>query len=123
MHTVGVTQVVTIPPCGATVRRVTELVSMLVPLDAFATAQPSWIHVLGLLIGVPAIIFVVISVLTKSKELIRAAHGESTPDPAEPIWIGAMPAGTGEGQTSGEMTPVAGRRAAGDDVGGASVRW
>lgn len=110
----------------ATVRCVTELVSMLVPLDAFATTQPSWLDVLGLLIGVPLIVFVVISVLTKSKQLIQAARGGSTPDPGEPIWIGATPSDNGEWD-AGERAPVTGRRAAGEaageDVGGASVRW
>lgn len=108
------------PRCGATVNPVTELVSMLVPLDGFATTQPPWLDILGLLIGVPAIITILIAVLTKSKTLIRAARGEHVPDPAEPIWIGAAPPEPGM-VTSGEPTPV--RVQAADEVGGASVRW
>lgn len=102
---------------------------MLVPLDtatdpAWATSQPSWLEILGLLIGIPAIVIVLIILLTKSKQLIRAGRGERTVDPSEPIWIGAAPPEAGM-VTSGETAPVpvAGRRAAADDVGGASARW
>jgi hypothetical protein len=93
---------------------------MLVPL----LTQPSWLHVLGLLLGVPAIIFIVISILTKSKQFIQAAHGQQPADPSEPIWIGEIPLEPGErgsGEPKSEL--VTGRRAAADEVGGASVRW
>lgn len=116
--------------CGATVSSVTELVCMLVPLDAapdpasWATTQPTWLDVLGLLIGVPAVVFIVIAVLTKSKQLIRAARGVRSADPSEPIWIGAAPPEAGM-LTSGETAPVpaAGQQASAEDVGGASARW
>lgn len=108
------------PRRGATVSPVTELVSMLVPLDGFATTQPPWLDILGLLIGVPAIIFILIAVLTKSKGLIRAARGEHAADPQEPIWIGAAPLESGT-VTSTEPAPVP--VPAADEVGGASVRW
>jgi hypothetical protein len=99
---------------------VTELVSMLVPL----LTQPSWLHVLGLLLGVPAIIFIVISILTKSKQFIQAARGQQPPDPSEPIWIGEVPPEPGTGGSGGAKPElVTGRRAAADEVGGASVRW
>lgn len=112
----------------------TELVSMLVPLEGTlpgwpAAEQPSPLEMLGLLIGVPGLIFVVITILGKANQLIRAGRGDTDVAVDEPIWLGAAPADRAA-VTAGDSAPVPGegRRALtpavdADEVGGASVRW
>jgi hypothetical protein len=113
---------------------VTELVSMLVPLQGTlpgwpVAEQPSALQVLGLLVGLPALVFVIIAILGKSKGLIRAGRGDSAPELNEPVWLGAAPSGRSELTADGTVSvPGEGRRAIasaeqGQTVGGASVRW
>jgi hypothetical protein len=110
---------------------------MLVPLQGTLPGwpdapDPAPLHVLGLLIGVPAAIFVIISLIGKGRELIRAGRGEPDVAANEPLWLGAAPADRtavtsgGEGERAAQ--PAEGRRAvtSSDETmqpGGASVRW
>lgn len=110
---------------------------MLVPLQGtlpgWPTVQtPSAVQVLGLLIGVPAVIFIIISLIAKSKELIRAGRGEDRPAVGEPLWLGAAPADRSAITSGEEPASVEGRRAVTSSattsepatkLGGASVRW
>lgn len=106
---------------------------MLVPLNGtlpyWPTVQaPSAVQVLGLLIGVPAVIIIIISLLAKGKELIRAGRGEDRPALGEPLWLGVAPADRSAVTSGAEPVPVEGRRAVTSTepatrVGGASVRW
>ncbi|QDP95872.1 hypothetical protein FOE78_08140 [Microlunatus elymi] len=110
----------------------TELVSMLVPLQGtlpfWPTVQePTAVEVLGLLIGLPALTFVIIAVLGKSKELLRAGRGEADTHLDEPLWLGVAPADR-SAITAGDQVPATvpaeGRRAiAPAEVGGTSARW
>lgn len=105
-----------------------ELVSMLVPLQGTLPGwplapEPSVLQVLGLLVGVPAIVFVIVAVIGKGKEFVRAARGEGDEAIDEPLWLGSAPADR-SAITSGHQAE--GRRAAvelSSEVGGASARW
>lgn len=120
----------------------TELVSMLVPLQGTlpgwpTVPQPTVLEVLGLLFGIPLIIIIVISLLAHGPDLIRAGRGENSAVVAEPLWLGAAPADraavTAGAQSSSlpssqpatEAAPVPSRAVPAPEpiVGGASVRW
>lgn len=112
----------------------TELVSMLVPLQGTlpgwpVAEEPTRLQELGLLIGVPALISVIIAVLAKSKQLIRAAQGGEEQEMDAPIWLGAAPDGRSELTAAGTISvPGQGRRAIAaseeeQQVGGTSARW
>jgi hypothetical protein len=106
---------------------------MLVPLQGTLPGwpdapDPAPLHILGLLIGVPAAIFVIISLIGKGPELIRAGRGEADVAANEPLWLGAAPADRAAVTTGAEEQPSEGRRAvmSSDETmqpGGASVRW
>lgn len=106
---------------------------MLVPLQGTlpgwpAAPEPTAVQVLGLLIGVPAVIFIIISLIGKGPELIRAGRGEDTSAVGEPLWIGAAPVDRAAVTTGAEAVPVEGRRAVASTEsatsrGGASARW
>ncbi|GAB3913866.1 hypothetical protein GCM10011575_19130 [Microlunatus endophyticus] len=110
----------------------TELVSMLVPLQGTlpgwpTVAQPSAVQVLGLLFGVPLIVIIVISLIGKGPELIRAGRGEDQSAAGEPLWLGTAPADRGAvtaGPDAPAAPPVPARAPeSATTVGGASVRW
>ncbi len=108
----------------------TELVSMLVPLQGtlpgWPQAQdPTALEVLGLLIGVPGLIFVIVAILGNRRALVRAGRGEPEETTDEPLWLGSAPADRAELTAD---AAAGGRRAfvsASDNasVGGASARW
>ena len=111
----------------------TELVSMLVPLQGtlpgWPTApHPTALQELGLLFGVPLIIIIIISLIGKGPELVRAGRGEDHGAVDAPLWLGAAPADR-SAVTAGDQTtdPAAApsRAVAVPEpmVGGASVRW
>ncbi|SDT16077.1 hypothetical protein SAMN04489812_4379 [Microlunatus soli] len=84
-------------------------------------------QVLGLLVGIPAVVFVIIALIGKSRSLISAGRGESDDSMDQPLWLGAAPADR-DALTAGQA-PAEGRRAAAEpaeptvEVGGASARW
>lgn len=104
---------------------------MLVPLQGTlpgwpTAAPPSAVQVLGLLFGVPLIVIIVISLIGKGPELIRAGRGEDQTAPGEPLWLGAAPADrsavTAAADAPAEPAPARELEPA-TTVGGASVRW
>jgi hypothetical protein len=107
---------------------------MLVPLQGTLPGwpqanEPTALEVLGLLIGLPAVAFIIIAILGKSPDLVRAGRGQSANTTDEPLWLGAAPADRAA-LTAGDTAPVpaGGRRGitgSSDSaaVGGASARW
>jgi hypothetical protein len=106
---------------------------MLVPLQGTLPGwpdaqEPTGLEVLGLLIGLPALVFVIVAVLAKGRELIRAGRGEPIGSADEPLWLGSAPADRAA-LTQGDSAPAAaeGRQAIAGapdaTVGGASARW
>lgn len=102
---------------------------MLVPLQGTlpgwpTTPQPSAMHLLGLLIGIPLVIFLILSLITKGPDLIRAGRGEEETPAGAPLWLGAAPADRAVVTTGAEAARA---EAVVTDsvamVGGASVRW
>src|SRR3954447_14502810 len=106
------------------------LVSLQGTLPGWPEAQdPTALEVLGLLIGLPALAFVIIAILGKSPDLVRAGRGENAETIDEPLWLGAAPADRAA-ITAGDTAPApaGGRRGitgSSDSaaVGGASARW
>lgn len=109
----------------------TELVSMLVPLQGtlpgWPTApQPTAVQVLGLLFGIPLIVIIIISLIGKGPELIRAGRGEDQNPVAEAFWLGSAPADRAAVTAGDETTPAPPAPVASGSqpaLGGASVRW
>lgn len=109
-----------------------ELVSMLVPLEGTLPGwpdapEPTAMQVLGLLVGIPAVVFVIIALIGKSRSLISAGRGESDDSMDQPLWLGTAPAD--RAAITGAPAAGEGRRAAVEaaepaiEVGGASARW
>lgn len=93
--------------------------SMLVPLETLPgwpeAPTPTALESLGLLIGIPAVVFAVIALLVNAPKLARAAKGTPV-TVTEPLWLG------GGSRKNLELT--AGAESATDlEVGGASARW
>ena len=108
---------------------------MVVPLDTLAgwpeATSPTALQVLGLLVGLPAIVFVIVFGWAKIANLIRAGRGEDVTG-TDPVWLGgpnqpaaadmrpqtaAIEADQGEGAGSHAVD------GGGADAGGASARW
>lgn len=108
---------------------------MLVPLQGTlpgwpVAEPPSALEALGLLIGLPLGILLVIGLLGKAGQLIRAGRGETTEEPGDPIWLGARPVDrTDPDAGDAAVASQQGRRAVTSSqseeqsVGGVSVRW
>ncbi|NYE70142.1 hypothetical protein [Microlunatus parietis] len=100
-----------------------ELLSMVVPLETLSgwpeVANPTALQTLGLLIGIPGLVFVAIFALGKAPSLIRANQRQSLAV-TEPVWLGrgAELGQLEQGAAAGELpaAPVA-------ETGGASARW
>jgi hypothetical protein len=113
------------------------ITSMLVPLETLAgwppAPNPNPLEVLGLLIGLPLVVVVIISVLIKRRSLSAAGRG-SHDSYTDPTWVGAK-AGVEEilgddnaaGQAAIQGGPAVDKEAeqakAAGDRGGASARW
>jgi len=106
---------------------------MLVPLQGTlpgwpVAPHPTALEVLGLLFGVPLIVIIIISLIGKGPELIRAGRGEDHGDAAAPLWLGAAPADrtavtAGDHPASTAPAPSRALESSVPTVGGASVRW
>ena len=92
--------------------------SMLVPLETLAgTTNPTALQSLGLLVGFPALAFVIIALLGRASTLAKAGR-VSSPEVADPVWLG----GPGSKElTDGRATAGVSGQASG--TGGASARW
>jgi hypothetical protein len=130
---------------------VNELLSMLVPLETLSgwpqVPEPSILQVLGLLVGIPLLVFIVVIAISKIGTAAHARRGDPI-QASDPLWVGgsqetgvleapsANP-GTeaGDEVAAGEAEPAPARvaeRARGGDgegdetgehVGGAGARW
>jgi hypothetical protein len=110
--------------CGAKLGGVTELLSMLVPLDTLAgwpaAQEPTALQSLALLIGFPALAIVIAFLVAKLGTSVQAKRGTAAP-PVDSVWVGGRQAG-GEIEAAPEMHGVG---AEDDDKtpGGAGARW
>ena len=100
-----------------------ELLSMLVPFDTLAgwpaAQEPTVLQTLGLLVGAPLLVTIVVFGIAKIGTTVQAGRGE-TPPVADSVWVGGRQAG-GEIEATPEQHGVG----AEDDKapGGAGARW
>ncbi len=100
-----------------TVGHVSELLSMVVPLYTLSgwpdEPHPSWLHLLGLLIGIPLLIFAVITLLVYIPALTGREQGGAR-HVGEPLWlVSGVP----------QNKAIASEALIKDESGGASVHW
>jgi hypothetical protein len=106
---------------------VTQLSSMLVPLDTLAgwptVEPPTALQSLGLLIGIPLLVMLLTFAVAKIGNNLKAGRDEAPP-PAESLWVNGRPGG-GEIEAAPELHGVGADDKPGDDqqVGGAGARW
>jgi hypothetical protein len=98
---------------------VSKLLSMLVPLDTLEgwppAPDPSWLQILGLLVGAPLLVIIAVIAIAKISNAVGAgdAHEEVT----EPVWVGDRP----EAKTESQAAIEGGE--AKSESGGAGARW
>ena len=97
---------------------------MVVPLDTLAgwpaAQEPSILQTLGLLVGIPALVTIIVFAIAKMGTSVQASRGDAAPA-ADSVWVGGRQAG-GEIEAAPEMHGVG----AEDDEktpGGAGARW
>jgi hypothetical protein len=96
---------------------------MLLPLDTLAgwpaAKPPTVLQSLGLLVGAPLLVAIIVFAIAKIGTTVQANRGE-TPSAADSVWLGGREAG-GEIEAAPEMHDVG----AEDDKtpGGAGARW
>jgi hypothetical protein len=112
---------------------------MLVPLETFSgwpqVANPSLLQSLGLLIGIPLLIAVIVIALIELRARARARRGDD-PQASDPLWVGARESAEVEPVSDdGTITSDQATREAisaqenveggdtGEHVGGAGARW
>jgi hypothetical protein len=92
---------------------------MLVPLDTLegwpVAPDPSWLQILGLLVGVPLLVIILVIAIAKISNAVGGgdAHEEVT----EPVWVGGRP----EAKTESSAAIEGGE--AKSESGGAGARW
>lgn len=105
-----------------------KLSSMLVPLETLPgwpqVTDPTLLEELGLLIGLPLVVFIAVCAIAKIGNLRKAAHrGED--EAVDPVWVGGPTRPDIEGpahdQAQLEADEVADKP--GTEVGGAGARW
>jgi hypothetical protein len=121
---------------------VNELLSMLVPLETFSgwpqVENPSALQVLGLLVGFPLLVFLIVIAINKIATTAHARRGD-VDQATDPLWVGAqsveLEANVNPGLETSEEAPAGDAERAsvgegdveGDDtdehVGGAGARW
>lgn len=101
---------------------------MLVPLETLsgwpAVDDPSALQVLGLLVGLPGVVFVAIFAIAKIGNVIHASRGTGV-QVTDSVWVGGAPRPDIEGPEHDAAVENAGRVAdkPKDDVGGAGASW
>jgi hypothetical protein len=113
---------------------------MLVPLETFSgwpqVANPSPLQSLGLLVGIPLLIAVIVIALIELRARARARRGDD-PQAGDPLWVGARESAEVEpvSDHAGTITSDQATREAisaqenvesgdtGEHVGGAGARW
>lgn len=100
-----------------------QLLSMLVPLDTLsgwpAAQEPTILQTLGLLVGFPALISLIVVGIAKIGTTVQASRGDAPPA-ADSVWVGGRQGG-GEIEAAPELHGVG----ADDEQapGGAGARW
>jgi hypothetical protein len=101
-----------------------NFLSMLVPFDTLAgwpaAQEPTVLQTLGLLVGIPLLVAIVVFGIAKIGTTVQAGRGEAAPV-ADSVWVGGRQAG-GEIEAAPELHGVG----AEDDEktpGGAGARW
>src|ERR671915_2148839 len=101
-----------------------ELLSMLVPLDTLAgwpaAQEPTVLQSLGLLVGIPLLVAIVVFAIAKIGTTVQAGRGEPPPV-ADSVWVGGRQAG-GEIEAAPEMHGF-GANDTEKSPGGAGARW
>lgn len=104
---------------------------MLVPLETLpgwpAAEDPSLLSVLGLLVGLPLVVIVVVAVIAKISNMRKVARGEPT-HITQPMWVGGMQRPEIEGPRHDEVSDDAddatvAAQEPGSGTGGAGARW
>lgn len=100
---------------------------MLVPLETLPgwpqAASPSVLEVLGLLVGLPLVVVVIVGAIAKVDKMIKVSRGEPL-QVTEPVWVGGLDRPEIEGPLHDEVVEDAKQVSGpGTDVGGASARW
>jgi hypothetical protein len=100
---------------------------MVVPLDTLAgwpeAVPPTVLQTLGLLIGIPLLVFLAVIAISKIVTNIHASRGTGLP-PIETMWVGGK-----EGPVDIEPSPEESRALSSgppqtaDQTGGAGARW
>jgi hypothetical protein len=97
---------------------------MLLPLDTLAgwpaAKEPTVLESLGLLVGAPLLVTILVFAIAKIGTSVQASRGEAAPV-ADSVWVGGRQAG-GEIEAAPELHGVG----AEDDestLGGAGARW
>jgi len=104
---------------------------MLVPLDTLegwpTAPDPSWLQILGLLVGLPLLVIVVVIAIAKG--LNAARKGDAHEEVTEPVWVGGRPeqktestAAIEDGQKTESTAAIEGAQAP-SESGGAGARW
>lgn len=100
---------------------------MLVPLETLPgwppAPNPSALESLGLLIGVPALVFLIIAAITHLQ--FAALARRRRPEATDPVWVGSPPDGVkGSDSRAAIETGTMGQpRKQPGETGGASARW
>lgn len=100
---------------------------MVVPLDTLAgwpTAEPPTVlESLGLLVGIPLLVFLVVFAIAKIGNNIHASRGTGLP-PVETMWVGGKEGPVDIEETHLETRQLeTGQPRAADQTGGAGARW
>jgi hypothetical protein len=85
-------------------------------LEGWPPAEdPSWLQVLGLLIGLPLLVIVLVIAIAKILNVVR--KGDAHEEVTEPVWVGGRP----EQKSDSPAAIEAGQ--APSESGGAGARW
>ena len=92
---------------------------MLVPLDTLegwpVAPDPSWLQILGLLVGLPLLVMVLVIGIAKVLNAVR--KGDAHEEVTEPVWVGGRP------EQKTESTAAIEGGQAPPESGGAGARW
>ncbi len=101
---------------------------MLVPLETLpgwpTVTDPTPLQSLGLLIGLPAVVFILVFAIAKIGNMAKASNSSSGAV-ADPVWVGGPTRPDIEGPRHDQVEIEAAEIAEkpGTDVGGAGARW
>lgn len=99
---------------------------MVVPLETLAgwpaAPQPTVLQTLGLLVGVPLLVFIVVIAINKIVQSIHAKRGTAMP-PVEAMWVGGKEGPVDIESGPDEAPALESGTEKADQTGGAGARW